>query len=82
VEQVGEKVNAFNAGADDYICKPVSGQGLLARVDACLRRSQWPAAAETNSVYSDAYLTIDFARREVYVDGENKDLTPIEYSLI
>jgi DNA-binding response OmpR family regulator len=80
LEQVGEKVNAFNAGADDYVCKPVSGQELLARVDACLRRSQWPAATETNSVYSDAYLTIDFARREVYVDGENKDLTPIEYS--
>jgi two-component system KDP operon response regulator KdpE len=82
LEQVGEKVNAFNAGADDYVCKPVSGQELLARVDACLRRSQWPAAAETNSVYSDAHLTIDFARREVYVDGESKDLTPIEYSLL
>jgi two-component system, OmpR family, alkaline phosphatase synthesis response regulator PhoP len=82
LEQVEEKVNAFNAGADDYVCKPVSGQELLARVDACLRRSQWPATTETTAVYSDPYLTIDFARREVYVDGESKDLTPIEYSLL
>jgi DNA-binding response OmpR family regulator len=83
LEQVGERVNAFNAEADDYVCKPVSGQELLARVDACLRRSQWLAATgETTSIYSDPYLTIDFARREVYVDGENKDLTPIEYSLL
>ena len=57
VEQVGEKVNAFTAGADDYVVKPVSGRELVARVEACLRRSQWPPAAETSSVYSDSHLT-------------------------
>ncbi|MFQ6030729.1 MAG: response regulator transcription factor [Dehalococcoidia bacterium] len=82
LEQVSEKVNAFNAGADDYVTKPVSGRELIARVEACLRRSQWPPATETSSVYSDSQITVDFTRREVYVDGENKDLTPIEYALL
>lgn len=82
LEQVGEKVNAFNAGADDYVVKPVSGRELLARVEACLRRAQWPPAAESSSVYTDSHLTVDFTRREVYVNGESKDLTPIEYALL
>lgn len=82
LEQVGEKVNAFNAGADDYVVKPVSARELLARVEACLRRTQWAPAAESSSLYTDSHLTIDFTRREVFVDGEIKELTPIEYSLI
>lgn len=82
LEQVGEKVNAFNAGADDYVVKPVSGREMLARVEACLRRAQWPPASETSSTYTDSQLTVDFTRREVFVDGESKELTPIEYALL
>lgn len=81
-EQVGEKVNAFNAGADDYLVKPVSGRELLARVEACLRRSQWPPSAESSSIYTDLHLSVDSTRREVIVDGELKELTPIEYSIL
>jgi DNA-binding response OmpR family regulator len=82
LEHVTEKVNAFNAGADDYVVKPVSGREILARVEACLRRAHWPPAAESSSVYTDSLLTVDFTRREVYVDGRSKDLTPIEYALL
>ncbi|HEU0020597.1 MAG TPA: response regulator transcription factor [Dehalococcoidia bacterium] len=82
LEQIGEKVNAFNAGADDYLVKPVSGRELLARVEAFLRRVQWPQAAASTSLYTDPHLTVDFTRREVFVDGEIKELTPIEYALI
>ncbi len=82
LEQVGEKVNAFNAGADDYVTKPVSGRELLARVQACLRRSQWPPSEDETPVYSDSRVTVDFARREVYVDGNHLELTPTEYSLL
>jgi DNA-binding response OmpR family regulator len=83
LEQVGEKVNAFNAGADDYIVKPVSGREILARAEACLRRAHWPPPADKSaSVYTDSQLTVDFSRREVFVDGESKELTPIEYSLL
>lgn len=82
VDQVGEKVNAFNAGADDYVIKPVSSRELVARVEACLRRSQWPPATDNSSIYSDSQIRVDFSRREVYVNGESKELTPIEYSLL
>jgi DNA-binding response OmpR family regulator len=82
LEQVGEKVNAFDAGADDYVIKPVSGREIVARVEACLRRAQWPPTPESSSVYTDSHLTVDFSRREVYVDGESRDLTPIEYELL
>jgi DNA-binding response OmpR family regulator len=79
--QVGEKVNALNAGADDYVTKPVSGRELVARVEAHLRRASW-GVTSSGSVYSDPRLRIDFERREVLVDGECKELTPIEYSLL
>ncbi len=82
LEQVGEKVKAFNAGADDYVVKPVSGREMLARVEACLRRAQWPPASGTSSVYTDSQLTVDFTRREVFVGGESTHLTTLEYALL
>lgn len=82
LQQVDEKVRAFTAGADDYVTKPVSGRELIARVEACLRRARWSSAGSVPSVYKDSYLTVDFARHEVYVDGESKNLTPIEYALL
>jgi DNA-binding response OmpR family regulator len=82
IDRVDDKVRTLAAGADDYVTKPVSGRELLARVEACLRRSKWPTATASHSSYADAHLSVDFARREVYVDGERKELTPIEYSLL
>jgi DNA-binding response OmpR family regulator len=82
LERVDQKVRTFAAGADDYVTKPVSGRELLSRVEACLRRARWPSIDEVTSNYSDSYLTVDYARREVYVDGERKDLTSIEYGLL
>ena len=82
LDQTGEKVQAFSAGADDYVTKPVSGRELVARVEACLRRAQWPPSADDSSVYSDPLLMVDHSRREVYVGGESRELTPIEYSLL
>jgi len=82
VAHIDQKVKLFAAGADDYITKPVSGHELVARVEACLRRAHWPSSEELTAKYSDPFLTVDFVRREVYVDGERKDLTPIEYALL
>ena len=81
LERVDQKVRTFSVGADDYVTKPVSGRELLSRVEACLRRSRWPSTDEVTPNYSDLHLTVDFTRREVYVDGEKRDLTPIEYAL-
>jgi DNA-binding response OmpR family regulator len=82
LERVDQKVRTFAAGADDYVTKPVSGRELLSRVESCLRRARWPSIDEVTPNYSDSYLTVDFTRREVFVDGERKDLTPIEYALL
>ncbi len=82
MERVDQKVRTFSAGADDYVTKPVSGRELLSRVEACLRRSRWPSTDEVDPNYTDPQLTVDFSRREVYIEGEKRDLTPIEYSLL
>ncbi len=82
VDRIDQKLTIFAAGADDYVTKPVSGRELVARVDACLRRALWPSTEEVTANYSDPFLSVDFVRHEVYVDGERKDLTPIEYTLL
>ena len=82
LEKTEEKVQAFASGADDYVTKPVNGRELIARVQACLRRSNWPSSENTTSLYSDSVLTVDHGRREVYINGESIELTPIEYSLL
>ena len=82
VDRIDQKVKTFAAGADDYVTKPVSGRELVARVEACLRRAHWPSTEDVTANYTDSFLTVDFVRREVYVDGGRKELTPIEYSLL
>ena len=82
LKKTEEKVQAFASGADDYVTKPVNGRELIARVQACLRRSNWPSSENTTSLYSDSVLTVDHGRREVYINGESIELTPIEYSLL
>jgi DNA-binding response OmpR family regulator len=75
-----EKVRALKAGADDYVVKPFGRQELLARVQALLRRAA--AAGEPAERYEDDVISIDFARREVRVDGEQVRLTPLEFRLL
>ena len=81
-EEAEVMIRAFNAGASDYLVKPVSGTELIARVKARMHRFYWPPVTEAESVYSDCHLRVAFNRREVYVDGEVRELTPIEYSLL
>jgi DNA-binding response OmpR family regulator len=64
------------------VTKPASYRELLVRVQACLRRSQWPQANVASKAYSDAFLAVDFGRREVHVNGTVRELTPIEYALL
>ena len=81
VQRDEDKVRAFSLGADDYVTKPVSGRELVARVEAHLRRNHWPTAGSTAS-YADSAISVDSARHEVFVRGEKKDLTPVEYRLL
>jgi two-component system KDP operon response regulator KdpE len=78
---VGEeeaKIAALDAGADDYVTKPFSGDELLARVRAQLRR----AAPATRPVLEVGELRVDLEKRLVTMAGEPVALTPIEYDLL
>jgi two-component system, OmpR family, KDP operon response regulator KdpE len=75
------KVQALDAGADDYVTKPFSVEELLARVRASLRRSQSDAGAESSRIDVGDFL-IDLAAHKVSVRGKEVHLTPKEFDLL
>src|SRR4029453_4051112 len=76
----GDKVNALDAGADDYVTKPFGAEELLARIRAALRRAESPAPASEPLVRGD--LVLDRERFRVLRDGEELRLTPKEFELL
>lgn len=75
-----EKVQAFDAGANDYVTKPFGVQELMARVRALLRWRATPGDAP--AVYDDGRLRVDMVRREVSLDNEPLALARKEYALL
>jgi len=75
-----DKVEALDAGADDYLTKPFGVEELLARVRAALRRS---GTSPTGALPPYAYegLELDFGARRVRRDGQDIPLTPKEYDI-
>ena len=73
-----EKIDALDAGADDYVTKPFSGEELLARLRAVLRRVSHP----TEEVITIGELRIDLGKRSVTMSDVPVSLTPIEYDLL
>jgi two-component system KDP operon response regulator KdpE len=74
-----DKVDALDAGADDYITKPFGLDELLARLRALLRRVPEPASAPTVAASS---FTVDLAQRQVTRDGDVVRLTPTEWNIL
>jgi two-component system, OmpR family, KDP operon response regulator KdpE len=75
-----DKVEALDAGADDYVTKPFAMNELLARLRAAVRRAT-PGDTK-DSVVTAGELSIDLARRRVLRRGEEVRLTPTEWALI
>jgi len=75
-----DKVEALDAGADDYVTKPFGSPELLARIRAALRRSP-QMMPETNSVRFDD-VEINFTTRRVIVGDREARLTPKEFELL
>ncbi|WP_077962742.1 response regulator transcription factor [Ensifer adhaerens] len=73
-----ERVDGFDAGADDYLPKPFRAEELLARLRALLRR----AGPRMQSVRVAGRFTLDEAGRRVTFDGQPLDLSPLEYRML
>jgi two-component system, OmpR family, response regulator RpaA len=79
-----DKITGFNAGADDYLCKPFNIDELILRVRAILRRTQRQAAAPaTGNVVHVGEYVLDTATFELQTPHRGKvRLTPVQYDLL
>jgi DNA-binding response OmpR family regulator len=75
-----EIVIALDAGADDYITKPVQHHALVARVNALLRRA-YPCERAEQSLIEEGNYVIDLHKRTALLSGEVIDLTPREFDI-
>ena len=76
-----DKVEALDLGADDYVAKPFGMNEVLARVRVALRRVAQPPTG-TAPRFQAGPLSVDFASRQVQLDGKEVTLTPTEYDLL
>ncbi|GGR97049.1 MULTISPECIES: response regulator [Streptomyces] len=78
-----EKVEALDAGADDYVTKPFGMDELLARLRAAVRRAEpaGPGEDDLTTVETEGF-TVDLAAKKVHRDGKDVRLTPTEWHLL
>jgi two-component system KDP operon response regulator KdpE len=74
-----DKIEALNAGADDYLTKPFGMGELLARIRVVLRRA---APSTPQEPYQVGDLCVDLSRHRVTFSGEEISLTPTEFELL
>ena len=80
----GDKVDALDAGANDYITKPFGSAELLARVRSALRSTRHSSSEGRlpGGRFEAGGLVIDYDARRVFIDGEEIKLTQTEYNII
>ena len=78
-DKESELEEGFEAGGDDYMCKPFSPKELTLRVKALLKRS---GALQKQEKLKHKLLTIDLTQKEVYIEGQTVTLTNLEFKLL
>ncbi len=77
-----DKIEALDAGADDYLTKPFSVNELLARLRVTQRRLSLMQNTAQQAIYENHQLKIDYANGCAYLQEKELSLTPIEYKLL
>jgi two-component system KDP operon response regulator KdpE len=78
--QERSKIEALDAGADDYVTKPFGVGELLARVRVALRHAARPSTGKETLSFEN--VVVDFGKRKASRDGAEVHLTPIEFKLL
>lgn len=71
-----DRIRGFEAGVDDYVCKPFSPKELMLRIAAIAKRASGGAEGAKKDIYTSGELTVDFTGRLVYVKGSQSTSLP------
>ncbi len=81
-DREADKIEALDAGADDYVTKPFGVGELLARIRVALRHARAEGGAAGDPIVTAGPICLDHGRHQVTVDGAAVHLTPIEFALL
>lgn len=76
------KIDALDAGADDYLTKPFGLGEMLARIRVAMRHSVSSPAQDQSGVFTSGALKVDLLKRQIFVGDREVHLTPIQYRLL
>jgi len=77
-----DKIVGLTVGADDYMAKPFSPRELVARIKAAFRRLDSPKVGVNTTTFNFEHIKIDTGGRKAWVDGEQVELTTIEFDIL
>ena len=77
-----DRIKGLQLGADDYLAKPFNPDELVARIEAIRRRLEPDERRQTTEVLEMGNITVDFRKRNVMVNGQDKYLTRTEWLLL